>query len=92
MQYFNAAGAATAAERHDPETHLIPLVLQVAAGRRDAIDVYGTDYPSRDGTAVRGYVHVVDLADAHVGAVERLDELRKVTATSATAPGSPSAR
>jgi UDP-glucose 4-epimerase len=75
LRYFNAAGATGGrGERHDPETHLIPLVLQVAEGRRDHIAIFGTDYPTPDGTAVRDYVHVADLADAHVRAVERLDD------------------
>ena len=75
LRYFNAAGATSGrGERHDPETHLIPLVLQVAEGRRDHIAIFGTDYPTPDGTAVRDYVHVADLADAHVRAVERLDD------------------
>jgi UDP-glucose 4-epimerase len=80
LRYFNAAGSdGERAERHDPETHLIPLVLQVAQGRRPWISIFGTDYPTPDGTAIRDYVHVVDLADAHVRAVERLDELGTVT-------------
>jgi UDP-glucose 4-epimerase len=75
LRYFNAAGAtAERGEDHDPETHLIPLVLQVAAGRRDEIKIFGTDYDTPDGTCVRDYVHVSDLADAHVKAVERVDE------------------
>jgi UDP-glucose 4-epimerase len=75
LRYFNAAGGtAERGERHDPETHLIPLVLQVASGRRERISVFGTDYPTPDGSAVRDYVHVVDLADAHVRAVEQLDQ------------------
>ncbi len=75
LRYFNAAGAVPGrGERHDPETHLIPLVLQVAQGRRDHITVFGTDYPTDDGTCVRDYIHVADLADAHVRAVERLDQ------------------
>ncbi len=74
LRYFNAAGAdGVRAERHDPETHLIPLVLQVAHGQREDISIFGTDYPTPDGTAVRDYVHVTDLADAHVRALERLD-------------------
>ncbi|GGI03522.1 UDP-glucose 4-epimerase GalE [Egicoccus halophilus] len=73
LRYFNAAGATPGRpERHDPESHLIPLVLQVAAGSREQIAVFGTDYPTPDGTAVRDYVHVADLADAHVRAVEAL--------------------
>ena len=75
LRYFNAAGAtAGRPERHDPESHLIPLVLEVAAGHRDSIEVFGTDYPTPDGTAVRDYVHVADLADAHVRAVEQIDD------------------
>jgi UDP-glucose 4-epimerase len=80
LRYFNAAGATSGRpERHDPETHLIPLILQVAAGQRDDIKVFGDDYPTPDGTAVRDYVHVADLADAHVRALERLDELGRCT-------------
>ncbi len=67
LRYFNAAGATErAGERHDPETHLIPLVLQVASGARPAITVFGDDYDTRDGTCVRDYIHVIDLARAHV--------------------------
>ncbi|MFA9447089.1 UDP-glucose 4-epimerase GalE [Egicoccus sp. AB-alg6-2] len=74
LRYFNAAGATPGRpERHAPETHLVPLVLQVAAGQRERISVFGTDYPTPDGTAVRDYVHVADLADAHVRALESLD-------------------
>lgn len=73
LRYFNAAGAcASLGEDHRPETHLIPLVLQVATGRRDHVEVYGDDYPTPDGTAVRDYIHVLDLADAHILAVEAL--------------------
>ena len=73
LRYFNAAGAdleGELGEEHDPETHLIPLVIQAALGRRPEVDVYGTDYPTPDGTAIRDYIHVVDLADAHVRALE----------------------
>ncbi len=72
LRYFNVAGAYTGrdgtvfGERHDPESHLIPLVLQVARGVRDAVLVYGDDYPTPDGTCVRDYLHVADLADAHL--------------------------
>ncbi|MFD6417370.1 UDP-glucose 4-epimerase GalE [Streptomyces sp. NPDC060194] len=67
LRYFNVAGAYGAqGERHDPESHLIPLVLQVAQGRRDSIHVYGDDYPTPDGTCVRDYIHVADLAEAHL--------------------------
>jgi UDP-glucose 4-epimerase len=76
LRYFNAAGATEErGEDHDPETHLIPLVLAAAAGRRDHIAIFGNDYPTRDGTCVRDYIHVADLADAHVRALERLDDL-----------------
>ncbi|OKH97724.1 UDP-glucose 4-epimerase GalE [Streptomyces sp. CB02923] len=67
LRYFNVAGAhGDCGERHDPESHLIPLVLQVAQGRREAISVYGDDYPTPDGTCVRDYIHVADLAEAHL--------------------------
>jgi UDP-glucose 4-epimerase len=67
LRYFNAAGATERfGERHDPETHLIPIVLQVAAGRRPHVEIYGDDYPTRDGTCVRDYIHIVDLARAHI--------------------------
>lgn len=71
LRYFNVAGAyGEYGERHDPESHLIPLVLQVAQGRREAINVFGDDYPTPDGTCVRDYIHVADLAQAHLLAVE----------------------
>ncbi|MFI6089090.1 UDP-glucose 4-epimerase GalE [Streptomyces sp. NPDC051218] len=71
LRYFNVAGAYGAyGERHDPESHLIPLVLQVAQGRREAINVFGDDYPTPDGTCVRDYIHVADLAQAHLLAVD----------------------
>jgi UDP-arabinose 4-epimerase len=75
LRYFNAAGAdpdGELGEDHDPETHLIPLVLEVAAGRRSFLDIYGTDYPTRDGTCVRDYIHVTDLAQAHALALRYL--------------------
>ncbi len=75
LRYFNAAGAsAERGEDHRPETHLIPLVLQVALGQRDYVEIYGTDYPTPDGTCVRDYIHVVDLAQAHILALQALDE------------------
>jgi UDP-glucose 4-epimerase len=71
LRYFNVAGAyGKYGERHDPESHLIPLVLQVAQGRREVISVFGDDYPTPDGTCVRDYIHVADLADAHLLALE----------------------
>jgi UDP-glucose 4-epimerase len=74
LRYFNAAGAMPGRpERHDPETHLIPLVLEVAEGTRDHVAIFGDDYPTADGSCVRDYVHVADLADAHVRALERVD-------------------
>ncbi len=74
LRYFNAAGATDErGEDHRPETHLIPIVLQVALGKRDHVQVYGADYPTRDGTCVRDYIHVVDLAQAHILALRALD-------------------
>jgi len=75
LRYFNAAGAdpeGQLGERHHPETHLIPLILQVAAGRRAHINIYGDDYDTPDGTCIRDYIHVVDLCQAHLLALERL--------------------
>jgi len=75
LRYFNAAGAdpdAEIGEMHDPETHLIPLVLDAAAGKRAAIEIYGTDYPTPDGTCIRDYIHVTDLARAHVLGLQHL--------------------
>jgi len=70
LRYFNAAGATEySRERHDPETHLVPIVLQVAAGARPRVQVFGDDYPTRDGTCIRDYIHVRDLARAHVLAI-----------------------
>ncbi|WP_155056824.1 UDP-glucose 4-epimerase GalE [Streptomyces blattellae] len=71
LRYFNVAGAYGAqGERHNPESHLIPLALQVAQGRRDAVAIHGDDYPTPDGTCVRDYIHVADLADAHLLALK----------------------
>lgn len=75
LRYFNAAGADLAGEigeDHSPETHLIPLILQTALGQRDSIQIFGTDYDTQDGTAIRDYIHVLDLAEAHVLALESL--------------------
>ena len=77
LRYFNAAGAdpdGDLGERHDPETHLIPLVLQAASGRREDIKVFGNDYPTDDGTCVRDYIHINDLCDAHLLALERIQK------------------
>lgn len=74
LRYFNAAGAShdgTLGEDHRTETHLIPIVLQVALGQREHVKIYGTDYPTEDGTCVRDYIHVEDLADVHVRALDR---------------------
>jgi len=77
LRYFNVAGASgELGEDHEPETHLIPLVLQAAAGTREHISVFGTDYPTRDGTAVRDYIHIEDLGEAHLLALERLERGR----------------
>jgi UDP-glucose 4-epimerase len=75
LRYFNAAGAnheAGLGERHDPETHLIPIVLDVALGKRPSLAIYGTEWPTPDGTCVRDYIHVRDLCDAHLVALEHL--------------------
>ena len=80
LRYFNVAGAAEGpegiirGESHQPETHLIPLVLDVALGRRDSIRIYGDDYPTPDGTCIRDYIHVADLADAHLLALDALTQ------------------
>ncbi len=80
LRYFNAAGAAgpDQGEDHDPETHLIPIVLEVALGQRDKIVIFGDDYDTPDGTCVRDYVHVLDLAEAHILALEALDDGSRV--------------
>jgi UDP-glucose 4-epimerase len=74
LRYFNAGGSTEArGEDHDPETHLIPIVLDVALGRRERLSIFGDDYDTRDGTCIRDYIHVVDLADAHVLALDAMD-------------------
>lgn len=76
LRYFNASGAAvdgSIGEDHTPETHLIPLVLDVALGKRESITVFGTDYPTPDGSCIRDYIHVDDLADAHLAALKKLE-------------------
>ncbi|MBN1287155.1 MAG: UDP-glucose 4-epimerase GalE [Anaerolineae bacterium] len=76
FRYFNACGAsATRGEDHRPESHLIPLVLQVALGKREKLVMNGNDYPTPDGTCIRDYIHVLDLAKAHILALRRIDEL-----------------
>jgi UDP-glucose 4-epimerase len=78
LRYFNAAGATERlGEDHSPETHLIPLALAAAAGTGEALPVFGRDYPTPDGTCIRDYIHVLDLADAHIRALERLDALEE---------------
>ncbi|MCX6063617.1 MAG: UDP-glucose 4-epimerase GalE [Caldiserica bacterium] len=82
LRYFNAAGAdpnGGNGEDHNPETHLIPLILQAAAGRRPSVSIFGSDYPTADGTCIRDYIHVNDLADAHVLALESLDRQTEAT-------------
>src|SRR5216683_2426584 len=79
LRYFNAAGATTEqGEDHKPESHLIPLTLQVALGKRDHISIFGTDYPTHDGTCVRDYIHVTDLASAHLLTLDALREKEKL--------------
>jgi UDP-glucose 4-epimerase len=79
LRYFNAAGAsAERGEDHDPETHIIPIVLQVALGKREKVVIFGDDYPTRDGTCVRDYIHVLDLAQAHILALYALERGSRV--------------
>lgn len=75
LRYFNAAGATeNCGEDHDPETHIIPIALQAAAGKRSHVEIFGEDYPTPDGTCIRDYIHVIDLARAHIQALEALSE------------------
>ena len=79
LRYFNAAGASPKrGEDHEPELHLIPIVLGVALGKRDKVTIFGDDYPTRDGTCVRDYIHVIDLAQAHILALRALDQGSRV--------------
>ena len=79
LRYFNAAGATgELGEAHEPESHLIPLVLQVPLGKRQSVSIFGTDYPTHDGTCVRDYIHVLDLAQAHLLALQALGENTKL--------------
>src|SRR3984893_17524173 len=87
LRYFNASGATpngSIGEDHDPETHLIPLVLQVALGQRPHIEVFGTDYPTPDGTCIRDYIHVDDLAEAHLLALEKIEPCKALICTAGT--------
>lgn len=97
LRYFNVAGAhldgaVALGERHDPETHLIPIALEVAAGRREKLQLFGDDYPTVDGTCVRDYIHVADLARAHLLALDAATPASTGSTTSATATGSPTGR
>lgn len=90
LRYFNAAGAADDAsigENHHPETHLIPIVLQAAMGKRPEVSIYGTDYPTPDGTAIRDYIHVSDLAEAHLQALQTLQPSRRIAVNLGTGQG-----
>ncbi len=90
LRYFNAAGAAadgTIGEDHTPESHLIPIVLQVALGQRPSISIFGADYPTPDGTCIRDYVHVDDLAAAHLAALERLQPGKAIKVNLGTGRG-----
>jgi len=79
LRYFNVAGALPhRGEAHEPETHIIPLILDVALGRRDKISIFGDDYPTPDGTCIRDYIHVLDLADAHILALTALHQTEKM--------------
>lgn len=82
LRYFNAAGAHASGEigeAHNPESHLIPLILQVSNGKREQINIFGDDYPTHDGTCIRDYIHITDLADAHIKALEYLKNGGKST-------------
>jgi UDP-glucose 4-epimerase len=90
LRYFNASGCAmdgALGEDHDPETHLIPVILQAVLGLRPGITVFGTDYPTKDGTNIRDYIHVDDLADAHIAAMQRLQPGQSIQANLGTGHG-----
>jgi UDP-glucose 4-epimerase len=90
LRYFNASGCAadgTLGEDHDPETHLIPVILQTVLGKREELVVFGTDYPTPDGTNIRDYVHVDDLADAHIAAMTRLTPRQPIVCNLGTGRG-----
>jgi len=90
LRYFNASGCVmdgSLGEDHDPETHLIPVILQAILGVRPGITVFGTNYPTKDGTNIRDYIHVDDLADAHIRAMEKLDEQKKIVLNLGTGHG-----
>lgn len=90
LRYFNASGCAmdgSIGEDHDPETHLIPVILQAIMGVRPGITVFGTDYPTKDGTNVRDYIHVDDLADAHIAAMQRLKPGERIICNLGTGNG-----
>ena len=90
LRYFNASGCAmdgTIGEDHDPETHLIPVIFEAIAGKRPALHLFGTDYPTPDGTNVRDYIHVDDLADAHIAAMEKLQPGRPIVCNLGTGHG-----
>ena len=90
LRYFNACGASedgSIGEDHSPESHIIPLILQVALGRRESITITGTDYPTPDGTCIRDYIHVDDLADAHLPVLERIEPGRSLVYNVGTGVG-----
>jgi UDP-glucose 4-epimerase len=90
LRYFNASGCAMdgqLGEDHAPETHLIPVILQAILGQRPGITVFGTDYPTKDGTNIRDYIHVDDLADAHIAAMQRLQPGQSIQANLGTGKG-----
>ncbi|MEM6471020.1 MAG: UDP-glucose 4-epimerase GalE [Planctomycetota bacterium] len=90
LRYFNAAGArpdGTIGEDHDPESHIIPIVLQVALGQRDKITIFGDDYPTPDGTCIRDYIHVDDLGAAHLAALDRLEPEKGICVNLGTGRG-----